>query len=108
MFVTPVGGLIEFSGQHLHSKRAQQHRPDEVLIDFRTVHIDDLEARRSAPNIDVSCTGSSIRDFIRASDFAPVPDEIVHLFDDGTEHRGDVLYVDNRRDALAIAANEDA
>ena len=33
---------------------------------------------------------------IRASDFAPVPDEIVHLFDDGTERRGDVLYVDNR------------
>jgi hypothetical protein len=73
-------------------------------IDFRAVHIGDIEAGRHARNVDAACTGSSIRDFIRASDFSGMPDHIVRLFDDGTEDRGDLLYVENRR--LSVAAAE--
>jgi hypothetical protein len=33
--------------------------------------------------------------FVRASDFAPMPGRIVDMFNDGTEDRGDLLYVEN-------------
>jgi hypothetical protein len=55
VFVTPVGGLIEFSGQHLHSSVPNHSGRTRFSIDFRTVHIGDIEAGRSAPNVDVYC-----------------------------------------------------
>ena len=95
VFVTPVGGLIEFSGQHLHSSVPNHSGRTRFSIDFRTVHIGDIEAGRSAQSVDVHCSGSSIRDFIRASDFAPMPERIAALFNDGTEARGDLVFSHN-------------
>jgi hypothetical protein len=95
ILVTPVGGLIEFSGQHLHSSVPNQSGRTRFSIDFRTVHAQDIMSGRSATNVDAYCTGSSIRDFIRASDFAPMPDEVVGYFIDGTEDRGDLVYAGN-------------
>ena len=92
MFVPDVGGVIEFSGQQLHSSVPNHSGRTRFSIDFRTVHIGDLELGHGAPDVDIECTGSTIRDFIRAADFAPMPDHIVRLFDDGTEDRGEVLY----------------
>ena len=92
VLLTPIGGLIEFSGQQLHSSIPNQSGRTRYSIDFRTVHIGDIVAGRSAPNVDANCTGSSIRDFIRASDFSPMPAEIVEHFLDGTESRGDLVY----------------
>jgi hypothetical protein len=97
ILVPPVGGLIEFSGQHLHSSVENQTGRTRYSIDFRTVHIGDVVAGLGANDVDVACTGSSIRDFLRASDFTPAPDRVIDLFDDGTEGRGDLLYVENRR-----------
>jgi hypothetical protein len=102
VFVPGVGGVIEFSGQHLHSSVPNHSGRTRISIDFRTVHIGDIESGRGAPDVDIECTGSSIRDFIRASDFAPMPDHIVRRFDDATEDRGDVLYAANR---AAMATN---
>jgi hypothetical protein len=92
VFLPSVGGLIEFSGQHLHSSVPNCSGRTRVSIDFRTVHIGDIALGRAAPNVDARCTGSSIRDFIRASDFSPIPEDIVRMFDDGTEDRGDLVY----------------
>jgi hypothetical protein len=103
VFVTPVGGLIQFSGQHLHSSVPNQSGRTRFSIDFRTVHVGDIEAGREARGVDASCSGSSIRDFVRASDLAPMPEQIVGLFSDGTEDRGDLLYVENRRTTAAAA-----
>jgi hypothetical protein len=97
VLMTPVGGLIEFSGQHLHSSVPNNTGKTRFSIDFRTVHVGDIEAARSAPNVDAACTGSSIRDFLRVSDLSPVPERIVELFNDGTEDRGDLLYAGNAR-----------
>ena len=36
---------------------------------FWTVNIEDVVARREAPNVDSECTGTSLRDFLRARDF---------------------------------------
>jgi hypothetical protein len=101
VFVPGVGGLIEFSGQHLHSSVPNHSGRTRFSIDFRSVHIADILEGRAAANVDAGCTGSSIRDFIRASDFASMPDDVVHVFDDGTEDRGDLVYLENRRDAVA-------
>jgi len=96
VLLPPVGGLIEFSGQQLHSSVPNFSGRTRFSIDFRTVHIGDILDGRSAPNVDVSCTGSSIRDFVRASDLAPMPAEVVDLFADGTESAGDLVYSPNR------------
>ena len=64
-------------------------------IDFRTVQLDDLRAGRGARNIDSACTGSSIRDFLRVRDLSPVPDDVVALFNDGSEQNGELVYADN-------------
>jgi hypothetical protein len=87
-----VGGLIEFSGQHLHSSVPNHTGRTRFSIDFRIVHVGDLEEGRAAVDVDVACTGSSIRDFVRASDLAPMPGRIVQLFDDGTEEHGVLRY----------------
>ena len=92
VIVPPVGGLIEFSGQHLHSSVPNLTGRTRFSIDFRTVHIADIIEGKGAPNVDARCTGSSIRDFIRVSDLAPLPDAIVDRFVDGTEHLGDVVF----------------
>ena len=92
VFVPSVGGLIQFSGQHLHSSVPNHSGRTRFSIDFRTVHIGDIAAGRAAAAVDVACTGSSIRDFVRASDLAPMPEEIVELFNDGTEGRGELRY----------------
>jgi hypothetical protein len=90
--ICPVGGAILFSAAHMHSSVPNTSGVTRFSIDFRVVNIDDLASRRGAPNIDAACTGSSVRDFMRASDFAPMPDEVVALYNDGTENRGVLRY----------------
>ncbi|MES1156693.1 MAG: hypothetical protein ABUL73_02835 [Alphaproteobacteria bacterium] len=100
VFVTPVGGVQMFSGAQLHSSVPNMTGKTRFSIDFRTVHIGDIAAGRGAANVDAACTGTSIRDFLRASDFSPMPEEIVRLFDDGTQALGDELvYQENLRSA---------
>jgi hypothetical protein len=84
--------VIEFSGQHLHSSVLNTSGRTRYSIDFRTVHIDDIRAGRAAVNVDAKCTGSSIRDFIRASDFSPMPPDVIDFFADGTELSGELVY----------------
>ncbi len=52
-------------------------------IDFRTVHLDDVEAFRGAPNVDSACTGTTMADYLRASDLEHLPDEVVAAYDPG-------------------------
>lgn len=90
--VCPAGGIILFSGAHLHSSVPNTSGKTRFSIDFRTVSAQDIAKGLSAPTQDVECTGSSIRDFLRASDFAGIPDDVVARFADGTEAQGDLVY----------------
>lgn len=90
--VTPVGGTLFFSGAQLHSSVPNTSGVTRYSIDYRTVHIGDIYDGRGAPNVDGHCTGSSIRDFIRVSDLSAMPDDVVALFDDGTETSGTLRY----------------
>ena len=91
-FVVPVGGVILFSAAQLHSSVPNTSGKTRFSIDFRTVHAGDIRAGKGAPTPDVYCTGSNIRDFMRTRDFAPVANDVVELFRDGSEDRGDLVY----------------
>ena len=72
-----------FSGAQLHSTVPNTTNQVRWSIDFRTVNLDDVVNKRGAPNRDSASTGTSLRDFLRVADFAPVSDGIVAAYDDG-------------------------
>jgi hypothetical protein len=83
--VANVGSIMLFSGAQLHSTVQNTTGLVRYSIDFRTVHVDDVWNRRGAPNLDSACTGTTMRDYIRATDLTPIPEEAVALYLDGTE-----------------------
>jgi len=90
--VCPVGGFILFSAQHMHSSVPNTSGVTRFSIDFRTVHQADLELGRAAPNVDAECGGTALRDFLRATDKAPLPDSLIANYDDGTSSLGKLAY----------------
>jgi hypothetical protein len=91
-FLPPPGGLILFSGAQFHETVPNKAGVARYSIDFRTVNYDDVVNRIGAPNVDARCTGSTMRDYLRASDLAHLPEEAIKLYDDGTEISSRVLY----------------
>ena len=91
-FLPPVGGIILFSAAHLHASVPNTSGVTRFSFDFRTVHLDDVAAKRGAPNIDSECEGHMLGDYIRATDYAHVPQEYFALYDDGTEADGKVAF----------------
>jgi hypothetical protein len=91
-YLPPPGGIILFSGAQLHETVANTTDVARYSIDFRTVHLDDVVSRRGAPNVDSRCTGTTMRDYLRATDLAHLPEEAIQLYDDTTAARDNVLY----------------
>jgi hypothetical protein len=90
--ICPVGGVMLFSGAHLHASVPNTSGLTRFSFDFRTVHVDDIAAKRGAPNIDSQCEGHMLRDYLRATDLQPIPEQYMSLYDDGTEETGDLVY----------------
>ncbi len=80
-FVTEPGGMILFSGAHMHSTVPNTSGVTRYSIDFRTIDINDTAARRGARNIDWECTGTSLRDFRRGSDLEAMPETVAMQYD---------------------------
>jgi hypothetical protein len=78
--VTPPGGTLVFSAAQLHSTVPNTTERTRFSIDFRTVNLDDLLEGVAAPNIDSECTGTTLRDFLRASDLEPLPEEVIERY----------------------------
>lgn len=91
-----VGSIVLFSAAQMHSSVPNTSGKTRFSIDFRTVHRSDLAARAGAPWCDERCTGSTIRDYLRATDLATLPDEIIAIYDDETGHHGELVYDPNR------------
>ena len=70
------GGIVMFSGAQLHSTVPNTSGRTRFSIDFRTVQIDDVRAHRMAKNVDAQCTGTTLRDFVRCTDLAAMPEEL--------------------------------
>jgi hypothetical protein len=81
-----------FSGAQLHSSVPNTSGVTRFSIDFRTVNLDDAIARRGAKNVDSECTGTTMRDYLRVTDLAPLPDEVIRLYDDETNAEGKLVY----------------
>ena len=90
--VCAVGGILLFSGAQLHSTVPNTSGLTRFSIDFRSVHRDDVAARSGAPNVDSHPTGTSLRDFLRAGDLTPLPDELVALYDDERPAGGELVF----------------
>jgi hypothetical protein len=90
--ICPVGGVIVFSGAQLHSSVPNTSGVTRFSIDFRTVNLDDAIAGRGAKNVDSECTGTTMRDYLRVTDLAPLPDEVIRLYDDETNVEGKLVY----------------
>ena len=80
--VAPSGGITIFSGAQLHSSVPNNSGVTRFSIDFRTVNIDDVNAKGGARNIDSECTGTNLRDFLRVSDLERMPEESAALYDE--------------------------
>lgn len=68
--VCPPGGVIVFAAAHLHSTVPNTSDRTRISIDFRTVDYRDVVIDRGAPNIDSEATGSTLMDYLRATDLA--------------------------------------
>jgi hypothetical protein len=89
--LVPPGGVILFSAAQLHETVPNTSGLARYSIDFRTVNRRDAAARRGAPNVDSRCTGTTMRDYLRASDLSRLPEQVVTLYDDGTAIDGRTL-----------------
>ena len=95
-YLPPPSGVVVFSGAQLHETVPNTTNLTRYSIDFRTVHLDDVLARRGAPNLDSRCTGTTMRDYLRASDLRKLPEDVVRLYDDGSATADHVLYFGDR------------
>ena len=89
--ITEPGGMLLFSAAQLHSTVPNTSGVTRFSIDFRTVSLHDVIEDRGAPNVDSHCTGTSLRDFVRAADSSPMPEEVAQRFDH--DHRADDVLV---------------
>jgi hypothetical protein len=79
--ICPPGGLILFSGAHLHETVPNTSGVARYSIDFRTVHRGDAVAHRGAVNVDSRCTGTTMNDYIRSSDLSNLPESLVAAYE---------------------------
>ncbi|MDH4370045.1 MAG: phytanoyl-CoA dioxygenase family protein [Nitrospira sp.] len=97
--IVQAGGIILFSGAQMHSSVPNTSGKTRFSIDFRVVNLDDVERRIGAPRIDEACTGTTMRDYLRVTDLAHVPDELVAIYDDETASEGKLVYsMEEKRD----------
>ncbi|MEV0200518.1 hypothetical protein [Nonomuraea sp. NPDC050691] len=85
--VPEPGGVLMFSGAHLHSTVPNTSGRTRFSIDFRTVHLGDVRERRGALNVDARCTGTTLRDFTRCAGLTPMPEELAAAYEAEAETR---------------------
>lgn len=64
----PPGGVIVFAAAHLHSTVPNTSDTTRFSIDFRTVDRRDIERNHGAPNVDSEAKGTTLMDYLRATD----------------------------------------
>jgi hypothetical protein len=83
--VCEAAATICFSSAQLHATAQNTSGSTRFSLDFRTVHLDDLQPGRGAPNIDSGANGTTLGDFVRASDFSPLSRELVERASQATK-----------------------
>jgi hypothetical protein len=75
----PAGGVIISSVAQLYSAVPNETSKTHFSVHFQSVSERDLEAGRGAANLDANPHGTSLSSFVRCSDLAPIPRELVSL-----------------------------
>jgi len=75
--VCDPAATICFSSAQLHATAPNTSGLTRFSLDFRTLHLDDLQSGKGAHNLDAAATGTTLGDFISASDFSPISSELV-------------------------------
>jgi hypothetical protein len=83
--VCNAGGVYQFSAAQMHSTVPNTVGLTRYSIDFRTVHLDDVQHQTGAPNVDSACTGTTLGDYLRGTDLSHLPKEAIQPYLDGTE-----------------------
>jgi hypothetical protein len=94
--ICAAGGVVLFSAAHLHSTVPNTSGKTRYSIDFRTVNIDDIVAGQGAPNVDSAPQGTSLRDFVRGTDFTEMPEELIRSYDTEASERGILVFEPDR------------
>jgi len=81
--ITPPSGVLLFSAAQMHSTVPNNTGRTRFSIDFRTVHLSDVEAFQGAHNVDSSCTGTTMADYLRGSDLAHISPDLVAMYEPG-------------------------
>jgi hypothetical protein len=79
--ISPPGGILVFSGAQLHTTVPNTSGKTRFSIDFRVVNRRDVEARIGAYNVDSQCTGTTLGDFLRATNLSHLPSELIDSYD---------------------------
>lgn len=74
--VMPADHYLQFSAGQLHATAPNTSGTTRFSIDFRTIDLQDYRSARGANNVDSKSTGSTIVDFIRATDFTPIASQL--------------------------------
>lgn len=67
-----AGDVFIFSSNHLHASAPNTSGVTRFSYDLRTINIDDVRAGRGPRNVDSGATGTTLGDFLRVSDLAPL------------------------------------
>lgn len=67
-----TGDVMMFSSQHLHASVPNTSGVTRFSYDLRTIDIEDVRLGRGPVNIDSGATGTTLGDFLRVSDLAPL------------------------------------
>ena len=97
--IVPAGGILLFSAAQMHSSVPNTSGRTRFSMDFRVVQIDDVREKRGAPHSDEDCTGTTMRDYLRVTDLAHIPDDLIALYDDDTVGTGVVAYDPSKQSA---------
>jgi ectoine hydroxylase-related dioxygenase (phytanoyl-CoA dioxygenase family) len=90
--IVQAGGIILFSAAQMHSSVPNTSGKTRFSIDFRVVNLDDVASKKGAPRTDEECTGTTMRDYLKASDLSHIPADLVSLYDDQTAGAGVFTY----------------
>ena len=92
-FVGRPGSIVLFSGAHLHSTVPNTTGRTRFSIDFRAVNSTDVMAQAGAPNIDSHSPTSALMDFMRGTDLARIPEELIEPYEqEGASTSGETVF----------------
>lgn len=79
-YVLSSAEVMLFSAAHLHATAPNTSGKTRFSIDFRTIHLDDLQQKKGAKNIDNGATGTTLQDFIGMVNYDKIDQSVISSY----------------------------